>query len=182
MRIYPIALALCLAAPSFALPPDKPMRGPGAAGGDAKSPAPAPVKELKNPSIGVDYKVTFSLKNGTRAESGSFILGEGAQSNYVAGGEQPWETATDKGATVDLKKSGLIINGLVHAAGAGAVDAEFQFEMTGPQAPDPASKLKVPSTSTFQYQVSFRAPLSKPFVLLEQPDRRIEVVFERIEP
>ena len=174
---------LCVAARTFALDaPKKSLRGLAVATEKGLPIPRLPPKDLKGGSGEPVYKVSFSLKVGTRLESGSYIVGDGAQSNYVAGGEEPWEFENKQGTGVDFKKRAVVINSLVTAAGAGRVAAEFQVEVSGPLTPDPASKLHMPAISTVQVQSSFHVALGKPIVLVEQPDRRFEITIERLEP
>jgi hypothetical protein len=143
-------LAVAFAAPALAAPPPPP----------------------------VQYEISFSLRLKELNASGNFQTLDGTQVNYVRGGEQPMVSETASGKTVDFKKHGVIVNCLPKSRPDGLVDLQCQFELSGPTAPQ--TEFKVRPVETFQYQAEFLARPGRPSVLVDEPDRRVEVGVKKV--
>jgi hypothetical protein len=118
--------------------------------------------------------VAFKMKNAQREASGRFVAGNSTQANYVVGGEATKTIQSVQGKGVEYKKHGVIVNCLPVLTGDGRrVRAEIQLEISGPGRKNP--DLDAWDVDTFQYQASFTAELGKTVVLVDEPDRRIEV-------
>ncbi|MBI5240239.1 MAG: hypothetical protein HY926_07180 [Elusimicrobia bacterium] len=132
----------------------------------------APLSAPKEASANI--AVAFKLKNALREASGRFVVGSGNQANYVVGGELTQTIKNSQGKGIEYKKHGVIINCLPALAGDGKrVRAECQFEISGPGRKN--ADLDAWDVDTFQYQTSFTAELGKAIVLVDEPDRRVEV-------
>jgi hypothetical protein len=134
----------------------------------AAAPLPAPKEASAN------LVFSFKLKNGLREAAGRFLVGNGNQSNYVAGGEVAKTIQAAQGKGVEYKKVGVIVNCLptLHPDGRHA-RVECQFEISGPGRKNP--DLDAWDIDTFQYQAGFMAELGKPLVLVDEPERRVEL-------
>src|SRR5205823_310171 len=109
--------------------------------------------------------------------SGNFRVLNQTQANYVLGGDQPFEVETANGKGVEFKKFGTIVNVLpAIKPDTDIVDSQLQIELSGPLAAQGA--LKVRPVATFQLQTEFSAPLGKTVLIVDEPDRRVEVRFE----
>jgi len=136
----------------------------------------APLPAPKEPSTNV--VVDFKLKNALREASGRFLMGDGNQANYVAGGEVTKTIKHSQGNGVEFKKYGVIVNCLPTLnPDRQRVSMECQFEISGPGRKNP--DLDAWDLDTFQYQARFVAELGKPIVLVDEPDRRVEVTVSR---
>ncbi|MCX5795377.1 MAG: hypothetical protein NTY77_07790 [Elusimicrobia bacterium] len=132
--------------------------------------------EPKRWSACPDY--AFTLKNGLREASGRFLVGDGNQSNYVAGGEVTKTIKTSQGKGAEYKKYGVIVNCLPTLNPDGQhVRVECQFEISGPGRKNP--DLEAWDLDTFQYQAGFVAELGKPLALVDETDRRVQVTVSR---
>lgn len=136
----------------------------------------APLRAPKDSSV--NFTVSFKLKNGLREAAGRFLVGNGNQANYVSGGEVTKTIQTVQGKGVEYKKVGVIVNCLpnLHADGRHAT-VECQFEISGPGRKNP--DLDAWDVDTFQYQAGFSAELDRPLVLVDEPERRVEVTLSR---
>ena len=125
-----------------------------------------------------NLKVSFKIKSRALESSGNFIIGAGKQVNYVVGGDEPSEIATNRGKGVEFKKHGTIVNLIATVRPtSGDVDLQVQIERSGPLVGD-RKLLNVRPIETFQLQTMCTAKLGKPIVLVDEPDRRIELLVE----
>jgi len=153
-------LAVCSAADSFAAP--------------ASVPPPPP-----QPKDAANYKISFMIKVQGLESAGNFVVHEGAQVNYVRGGETPYEVANKQGTGIEFKKHGTIVNCLpVAVPDSDRVILQCQFELSGAIAP--ATSLKVRPIETFQLQTEFSAQRGKTVVLVDEADRHLEVKVEEL--
>jgi hypothetical protein len=118
--------------------------------------------------------VVFKIKNTLREAAGRFVVGNGSQANYVNGGELAKAVQTSQGKGLEYKKHGVIVNCLpILSADGRRANMECQFEISGPGNKNP--DLDAWDLVTFQYQSSFTAELGKTLVLVDEPDRRVEI-------
>lgn len=136
---------------------------------------PADAATLRPPKdVSANIVVAFKLKNALREASGRFVIGSGSQANYVVGGELTKAVQTSQGKGLEYKKHGVIVNCLPILSPDGKrVSAELQVEISGPGRKNP--DLDAWDLDTFQYQTSFTAEPGKPLVLVDEPDRRVEI-------
>lgn len=122
-----------------------------------------------------DLRISFKLRFKDLHAEGNFVTESGTQANYVQGGEVPWETSSPQGKGIEFKKYGVIVNVLpfIKPDAEDVVDAQMQIELSGPVASK--NSLNVPEIATFQLQNEFSTSLGKTVVLVDEPDRRIEV-------
>ncbi len=150
--------------------------GAGAAG------APRPAAPKAPPSSRpTNFRISFVLRLQDMQSAGNFVVQDGAQANYTRGGDAPFEVKTEKGTGLEFKKYGTIVNCLpVSAPGGKSVAADCQFELSGPGRPETTFQVKPPMT--FQLQTSFVAEIGKTTVLVDEPDRRLEVRIDEAKP
>ncbi|MCX5787523.1 MAG: hypothetical protein NTX64_03280 [Elusimicrobia bacterium] len=172
------ALTAVLSVPSFAQPPNPPDKK-----AESNLPARAPKNRTFSPKApstalsDMNLKVSFKLKFKRLESSGNFTVQSGTQANYVIGGDDPVEVITKQGTGIEFKKYGTIVNILPAVVfDSDKVDAQLQAELSGPQAPE--TSLKVNPISTFQIQTEFTITLGKTIVLVDEPDRRVEIKIE----
>lgn len=138
-----------------------------------KTPGKAPSTPLAN------YRVAFRMKLAELERSGNFTVQDGAQANYVLGGDTPTEAQNSRGEKgIEFKKHGTIVNCIV--TGGGRLNAQCQFEISGPLPPQ--TSLKVNPIATLQLQTTFTAEKGKPLLLVDEPDRRIEITITETAP
>ena len=137
--------------------------------------APAAAAPLSAPKeASANIVITFKLKSALREASGRFVVGNEQQANYVTGGELAKTVQNKQGKGLEYKKHGVIINCLpILEADRKRVRAECQFEISGPGRKSP--DFDAWDLDTFQYQAGFTAELGKPLVLVDEPDRHVEV-------
>ncbi len=157
-------LALLSAAPAGAAPTPRPP--------SAKAAASGPLANLR---------ISFVMRLKDLQSAGNFTVRDGAQANFVRGGEAPFEVKTEKGTGLEFKKYGTIVNCLAASApGAKTVLADCQFELSGPGRAETTFQVKPPMT--FQLQTSFVAEKGKTVVLIDDADQRLEVKIEDATP
>lgn len=128
-----------------------------------------------------NLRVSFAIRLQDLQSSGNFAVQDGSQANYVRGGETPFEVKTEKGTGLEFKKYGTIVNCLpASVPGGNTVAASCQFELSGPGRPETTFQVKPPMT--FQLQTTFVAEKGKTLVLVDEPDRRLEVKLEEVKP
>lgn len=151
----------------------------------APHPSPSGLKspnQLASSSDG-HFKVSFTMRNRTLERSGNFVVQEGSQASYVAGGEVAWPVRGAKGVGVDFKKVATIVNCVVvkDPNHKNRARAECQFELSGPVKSETGPKeLDVPDVTTFQFQTAFEADSGKPVVLVDEADKRLVVTLEEL--
>ena len=95
--------------------------------------------------------------------------------------DYPFDIEYGGGKGVEYKKFGTIVNCL--PAGRPdkpeEVDAQCQFEISGPGKPGPSGARQV---STFQYQVEFMAQIGRELALIDEPTRKIAVRIDDATP
>lgn len=165
MNLRILTLAAFLAAPAAA---QKPFPGPLTA--PAAKPAGAGSE---------NFRISFKIRSRGLESSGNFVVRDGAQGNYVRGGEDPYEFDAGKGRGVDFKKHGTIVNCAPASAG-GAVSMSCQFELSGVL--PPAGSLGARPVETFQFQSDFTLRRGETLVLIDEPDRGIEVAVDVARP
>ena len=127
---------------------------------------------------GRNLKVSFKIKNHALESSGNFVIGAGKQVNYVVGGDEPSEIVTNRGKGVEFKKHGTIVNLIATVRPAsGDVDLQVQVEKSGPLDGD-RRLMNARPIETFQLQTTCTAKLGKPLVVVDEPDRRVELLVE----
>lgn len=157
-----LTLTFCLAALSAA---------PGSAQGPLKD-----LRPPKNAGSGTEnFKISFKIRSRGLESAGNFVARDGAQSNYVRGGETPYEFDGGRGKTVEYKKHGTIVNCLPASQG-DAVSLTCQFELSGVLAP--TGTLGARPLETFQFQSDFTIRRGETLALVDEPDRGIEVTLE----
>ena len=164
-----LTLAFCLAALS-------------AAPGSAQEPAKGPraVRPLKAGGSGTEnFKISFKIRASGLESAGNFMVRDGAQSNYVRGGETPYEFDGGRGKSVEYKKHGTIVNCLPASHG-DAVSLTCQFELSGALAP--TGSLGARPIETFQLQSDFTIRRGETLALVDEPDRGIEITLETARP
>ena len=155
-RALSLMLALSIAAPCLA--------AEGGAGlWDKKAKAP---KAAEAAPAAANFKISFRLKSADMEKTGNFVIAEGEQANYLVGGEFTRQALDGK--ETEPKKYGTIVNCLVKTvAGARSANAQCQFELSGP--------VQGKAPVVFQLQTSFVAPLGRPLVLVDEPERLVEI-------
>lgn len=141
---------------------------------------PKPKRPLNADAVGVNYRLSFLMKDGALSRSGAILVAEGSQTNYVSGGEKPNEVELKQGTGVEFKKHAAIVNCVLASSGE-EVRAECQFELSGAQPALADLKTHPMPITTFQYQSAFRVTLGKPLVLVDEADRRIEVTVSKLD-
>ncbi|HAH08453.1 MAG TPA: hypothetical protein DCM05_18330 [Elusimicrobia bacterium] len=192
IRLVPLfALAACLAAAGAADAKLKPLKKPVpppavepemAEGSmpedpDASAPFPAP-DEPEQPMFKVSFKIRFEGLEG----SGNFAVRGATQSNYVVGGDTPFVIENAAGKGLEFKKHGTIVNILpvLDPSKPDTVDSQIQIEISGPG--KPTTELKALPVQTFQLQTEFLSTLGKKAVLVDEPNKRVEVLIEVLKP
>jgi len=153
----------------------------------ADTPKPQTAQKSKNAvsstttsQVKTNYKISFAIAMDGMERAGNFIVGGGTQGNYVYGGENPLEvTLGDGKKVVDFKKFGTIFNCLVTKFSPGLVNIQMQIEVSGPVA-DNSTTLKTPAIKTFQIQTEITLGLGRSMLLVDEPDRRIEIKIEEL--
>lgn len=137
--------------------------------------APAAAAPLSAPKeASANIFIDFKIKSTLREAAGRFLVGNEQQANYVSGGELAKAVQVSKGKGLEYKKHGVIVNCLpVLEKDGKRVRTECQFEISGPGRKN--ADLDAWDLDTFQYQAGFTAELGKPIVLVDGPDRRVEV-------
>lgn len=126
---------------------------------------------------GGNLKVSFRIKSGIRESSGNFVVRNAMQMNYVVGGDTPFELEGRQKHAIEFKKYGTIVNCLaVSVPGTDKVQAQFQFELSGPQ--EKLTSFEIPRIESFQLQTEVLLTKGLEQVLVDEPDRRIEVRVE----
>jgi hypothetical protein len=180
------AFILALGAWTTAAQPPEPTALPGRPphAGPAKRKLPA-LRAPTAETAGIDartnanLRISFKIRYKELENSGNFIVQSGTQANYVIGGEEPREIQNAQGKGIEFKKHGIIVNVLpVLYPETDVVDTQLQCEISGPLSP--VTSLQVPPIATFQLQIEFRSALGKPIVLVDEPDRRIEVKIDEV--
>lgn len=165
-----LTLAVCLAALSAA---------PGSAQEPAKTPRLArPLKAAASAGI-ENFKISFKIRASGLESAGNFVVRDGAQSNYVRGGEFPYEFDGGRGKSVEYKKHGTIVNCLPASHG-DAVALTCQFELSGALAP--TGSLGARPIETFQLQSDFTLRRGETLALVDEPDRGVEITLETARP
>ena len=142
--------------------------------------------ELKAPAAKAgntaNFRIHFKLRSHELEGAGNFVVADRAQSNYVAGGEYPEEVANGRGEKgVEFKKHALIVNCVPAGQPDGdSVQVQCQFELSGPL--PPVGSLKVRPIETFQYQTDFMIKRGQTLVLIDEPDRRVELKLDEVAP
>lgn len=174
MKRHLTILIFCAALASL----DAPVR----AQADGEKPAKTTTRQSNPGAEGADYRISFKMKDHDLEASGNFVVQNGAQANYVSGGETPSVVSSKNGEKgVEFKKHSAIVNCLpVENPNNGRIRAECQFELSGPLAP--ATELKVHPAKTFQLQTSFEVQKGHTLVLTDEPDRRVEVRIDEVAP
>ena len=127
----------------------------------------------------MNLKFSFKLKFKQMENVGNFVVQSGTQANYVLGGEIPVEVEHAQGKGIEFKRHGTIVNVLpVVRPDSDKVDIQLQCELSGPLPPE--TSLRVNPIATFQYQTAFVATLGKTLVLIDEPDRRVEVTIDTV--
>jgi hypothetical protein len=141
-----------------------------------------PVAQKKRATSSSNFRISFKLRSHELQAAGNFTVADGAQANYVVGGERPEETPDAGGKpVVDFKKHGLIVDCVpTRRPSDGLVDVQCQFELTGVLPPTGAAKAR--PTETFQYQTDFSIKPGSSLVLVDEPDRRVELKLEELAP
>ena len=132
----------------------------------------------------VNYKISFQIKADGLESAGNFVAHDGSQANYVVGKTTPAESGgaggpaeSEKG--VELKKYGTIVNCLPASdPSSDRVSVQCQFELSGPlpAASPPRSQAAV----NFQFQGEFVVERGRSIVLVDEPNRRIELAIEEL--
>lgn len=128
-----------------------------------------------------NLRVSFRVKLEGFEREGSFLTSEANASNYVASGELPFEVAGEQGKKIEYRNFSVIVNCLpsIDAREPDWVSAQFQFEVSGPvRSPDTRA---APASKSLQLQTSVRARLGRRVLVVDEPDKRIEVKIERVD-
>jgi hypothetical protein len=138
------------------------------------------VEKITAPSSDVNFKISFKIKTDELESAGNFVAHNASQANYAKGGDSPVELESSKEHKgVEFKKYGTIVNCLpVAVPDSDKVDAQCQFELSGPLRP--VTSLKVNPITSFQYQAEFTVQKGRRIVLVDEPDRRVEVKIEEL--
>jgi hypothetical protein len=146
------------------------------------SAAPLPGKlhqlDLSSRPSAPQFRVAFTLKVGQLEYSSSFVLQDASQANYIDGGEVSREFDSGHGKTIEFKKRGVIVNcvAVENPNEKSRVRAECQFEISGPV----KSATRAADIGTFQFQTAFEAEKGKPLLLVDGPEKRVEVTITEI--
>lgn len=144
----------------------------------ATHPAGRPAPRLETRAAERNLRISFKLKEQNLESAGNFTVRNGSQSNYIAGGEVPFETEMAKGKAVDYKKTGVIVNCLPRALSEDAFALVCQFELSGPGLP--VGTLGARPAQTFQLQSEFTVRKGKTLVLVDEPTRRVEIKLDEL--
>lgn len=131
----------------------------------------------------VNYRVSFKMKNEALSAASSFLMGSEQQAKYLQAEENPHEFESAQapgGMGVEFKKVTAIVNCVISRAKDGVVYGDFQFELSGPVAP--VGKRKSVPLRTFQYTSPIAARLGQTLVVVDGPDRRIEIRIDEVKP
>jgi hypothetical protein len=153
-------------------------------GAEAEKAAPlaaSPVSSASAPSEKANLKISYRMKLDSLESAGSFVTQSGTQSNNVEREDVPYELDSAAERKIAFNKHGAIINALPKLSAKGArATVEMQAELTEPL--EPATTAKATALKTFQYQGTFTVELGRRIVLVEGPDRRLELVVEELMP
>lgn len=124
------------------------------------------------------YRVSFVLKAGGLEYASSFVLQDGAQANYIDGGEVSQEFDSGRGKSIEFKKRGVIVNcvAVENPNDKSRVHAECQFEISGPV----KSATRAADIATFQFQTAFEVEKGRTLFVVDGPEKRIEVTIVEI--
>lgn len=164
--------ALLASAPGFAA--EAPPRPAGIGiSAPKKTQAGAPPSESA-----LNFRISFRIKLDELESAGNFVVQDGSQGNYVTGGDAPIEVQNSRGDKgLEFKKHATIVNCLPASfPEGGRVLAQCQFELSGPGRPATSFQARPPST--FQLQTSFVAALGRSLLLVDEPNRRVEIKIE----
>lgn len=125
-----------------------------------------------------NLRISFKIKEQDLERSGNFTVADGAQSNYIAGGETPFEVDAAKGKAVEYKKTAVIVNCLPKALSGDLFAVTCQFELSGPG--QPTGTLQARPVQTLQFQSEFTLRKGRPLLLIDEPARRIEISIEEL--
>jgi len=129
----------------------------------------------------VNLKVAFLVRARDLESAGNFVVRSGEQSSYTKGGETPFEVESPGGRGVEYKKHAVVVNCVpLVGPGPGLVSAQLQIELSGPLRPSGA--LQARPVETFQLQTTFTVRAGTTIVLVDEPDRRVEVTITPVEP
>jgi hypothetical protein len=134
--------------------------------------------DLSTRPFAAQFRVAFTLKIGGLDYASSFVLQDGSQANYIDGGEVSYVFKGEKGESIEFKKRGVIVNcvAVENPNAKSRVRAECQFEISGPV----KSATRAADVATFQLQTSFEAEKGKPLLVVDGPDKRVEVTITEI--
>jgi hypothetical protein len=124
------------------------------------------------------YRVSFAMKAGGLEYASSFVLQDGAQANYIDGGEISQEIDSGRMRSIEFKKRGVIVNcvAVENPNDKSRVHAECQFEISGPV----KSATRASDLASFQFQTSFEVEKGKPLFVVDGPEKRVEVTITEI--
>ncbi len=148
----------------------------------AVSAAAQPAKRKLNapsPRAGApQFRVAFVMKIGTLDYASSFVLEDASQANYTDGGEVSYAFKDGARETIEFKKRATIVNCVVveNPNERSRVRAECQFELSGPV----KSATRAADIATFQLQTAFEAEKGKPLLLVDGPEKRIEITITEL--
>jgi len=149
--------------------------------GAAQEARPRAVPPLKEHGPGseklANFRISFKISANGLEASGSFVVRDRSQSNYVSGGETPYATGDETRRAVDFKKHGVIVNCIPYSAG-DAVSMTCQFELSG--ALPAEGPLGTRSVESVQFQSEFTMRRGETLVLVDGPEKRIEVSLDEV--
>lgn len=134
--------------------------------------------EPAKPGLPANYRISFSMRLSGLERVGNFVVRDGSQANYLAGGEKALEIENKNGTSVEYKKEATIVNCVVVAVpdSPGDVHAECQFEIAG--FGQPLAKTQARPIMNFQYQTSLILKKGRAMVLVDEADKRVELMIE----
>lgn len=132
-----------------------------------------------------NYRVSFKMKNDILSAASSFLMGTEQQAKYLQTGEDPYESENVQNNApsvvgVEFKKVTAIVNCVISRAKDGVVYADFQFELSGPVTA--VGKRKAIPVRTFQYASPIAVRLGQTLVVVDGPDRHIEIRIDEVKP
>jgi hypothetical protein len=164
--------ALCIT-PGFAAEGEKRLQAKDSGSPDAISTSP-------KPSEAINLKISYKMKLDASESVGSFVTQSGAQSNNVVreGAYNAHQPDGSGERRTDDNKRGIIVNCLPILMKGKIAHMELQTEMIEPL--EPSTDSKAASIKTFQYQGMFLAALGRTIVLVDAPDRHLEMTVEEL--
>jgi hypothetical protein len=127
---------------------------------------------------GINLKISYKMKLDAVESVGSFVTESGTQCNNVLKEDAPYVSDETGEKKPGSNRHGAIVNAVATAAAGKKAGVKLQAEMT--ELLEPAAGTKAAPVKTFQYQGTFTVELGRSIVLVDGPDRRLEMTVEEL--